>query len=568
MKLTRFEMLRKSAHAATYNMVLQLFLKMISFVLNMIVIRLASKDMLGVVNIRLYLLYTTVLFLGTEAFDNASLSKIEGTTWRQVINLMWLTVPLTWLLSCICIVVWLYVWKCPDPEIIPNYYVGVISYAMAAVIATLARPHFTVAVSNFFTGLRVGAVAVGESFKVLIAVILLWSRPEWGITCFAVGLIIGEILYVITYYTFFWIYVNTGDEVDKKFAFQSTRDFFPKWSETKPFLNERMAMLTQSVFRQSLLKIFLTEGEKYVMTIFGVLSLADQGVYGIVNNLGSMIPRFVFQPVEESGRVFFSQLLLRGKKFVEQPKDEAVLAYQVLKHLLRVMLVIGCIILVFGNNYAFLLLDLYGGEHISEGSGPYILKWFCVYVLILAINGIMECFHFALMNIAETDSYNKKMLLFSIVSLVSTLLIPQYFGGAGFIIANILTMMTRIFYSLLFIREFYHGTEYRPLKSLIPSIPFCISLIISSLIMKLSESFFCCDQGLIFRLVHVGIGGLSLLGVIGVIYFTETDVSDFVIKHYRKTKAEKREAEERKKAEEAKKREEERKKSEEDKKRE
>lgn len=65
------------------------------------------------------------------------------------------SVPLTWLLSCICIGVWLYVWKCPDPEIIPNYYVGVISYAMAAVIATLARPHFTVAVSNFFTGLRV-----------------------------------------------------------------------------------------------------------------------------------------------------------------------------------------------------------------------------------------------------------------------------------------------------------------------------------------------------------------------------------------------------------------------------
>lgn len=50
-------------------------------------------------------------------------------------------------------------------------------------------------------------------------------------------------------------------------------------------------------------------------------------------------------------------------------QDEAVLAYQVLKHLLRVMLVIGSIILVFGNNYAFLLLDLYGGEHISEGSG-------------------------------------------------------------------------------------------------------------------------------------------------------------------------------------------------------
>ncbi len=54
------------------------------------------------------------------------------------------------------------------------------------------------------------------------------------------------------------------------------------------------------------------------MTVFGVLSFGDQGIYDVVNNLGSLATRFIFLPVEESAYLLFSQSLERGKLAKEQ----------------------------------------------------------------------------------------------------------------------------------------------------------------------------------------------------------------------------------------------------------
>ena len=56
------------------------------------------------------------------------------------------------------------------------------------------------------------------------------------------------------------------------------------------------------------------------MTIFGVLTFADQGVYDVINNLGSLAARFIFLPIEDSAYLLFSQTLERGKMAKEQPK--------------------------------------------------------------------------------------------------------------------------------------------------------------------------------------------------------------------------------------------------------
>lgn len=180
------------------------------------------------------------------------------------------------------------------------------------------------------------------------------------------------------------------------------------------------------------------------MTIFGVLSFADQGIYDVVNNLGSMAARFLFQPIEESGYLFFSQLLLRGKPLKEQNKESIELATGVLSCLLKLVILVGTIILVFGYAYSYLALDLYGGTILSSGSGPMLLRWYCLYVLVIAINGTTECFVFATMSKTEVDRYNQKMLLFSAIFLVSSLGFTHQFGSVGFILANCLNMGARI----------------------------------------------------------------------------------------------------------------------------
>jgi len=62
----------------------------------------------------------------------------------------------------------------------------------------------------------------------------------------------------------------------------------------------------------------LTEGERYVMTLLNVLSFAEQGVFDVVNNLGSLAARFLFRPVEESAYFYFSQLIHRDEEINQQ----------------------------------------------------------------------------------------------------------------------------------------------------------------------------------------------------------------------------------------------------------
>jgi len=52
------------------------------------------------------------------------------------------------------------------------------------------------------------------------------------------------------------------------------------------------------------------------------------GVYDIVNNLGSLAARFIFQPIEESGYLFFSQLLTRGVPLSKQTQASHLCRFQ------------------------------------------------------------------------------------------------------------------------------------------------------------------------------------------------------------------------------------------------
>ena len=61
-------------------------------------------------------------------------------------------------------------------------------------------------------------------------------------------------------------------------------------------------------FKQSILKQLLTEGEKYVLSI-SPASMYDQGLYEIVNNLGSLFARFLFQPLEEGFYLYVKQVI-------------------------------------------------------------------------------------------------------------------------------------------------------------------------------------------------------------------------------------------------------------------
>ena len=182
------------------------------------------------------------------------------------------------------------------------------------------------------------------------------------------------------------------------------------------------------------------------MTIFSVLSFAEQGIYDVVNNLGSLAARFLFLPIEESSYFYFAQMLHRDAPAAAQAKEDMVKAGRVLHVLLKALTLLGSVILVFGFSYSHLLLSLYGGATLTDGPGPSLLRTHCICVLLMGINGVTEAYLFAAMNNDQLDAHNRIMVVLTCTFLGLSWLLSRLLGGVGFILANCTNMALRITY--------------------------------------------------------------------------------------------------------------------------
>ncbi|XP_031612951.2 protein RFT1 homolog [Oreochromis aureus] len=524
------DILESVSTLASYNVLLQVMFRVLTFLLNAFTLRFVSKELIGVVNVRLTLLYSTLVFLSREAFRRACLSGQSGKnhSWRTVINLLWMTVPLGVLWAVLLSCVWLWLLEVPDAHTVPYYSPAVVLFALSGVQELLAEPLWVLAQAHMFVRLKVVAESLAMIAKCSITVVLVVFSREWGLYIFSAAHLVYTGILGLCYAVYFIHFLGSKEAARNSFPLRRVKDLLPRRQYGEPLVDRNLARLTWSFFKQSFLKQILTEGERYVMTFLNVLSFGDQGVYDIVNNLGSMVARFIFLPIEESFYIFFAKVLERGRDVKSQKQEEVAIVAEVLECLLKLVLVIGLIITVFGYAYSHLALDIYGGSLLSSGSGPSLLQCYSCYVLLLAVNGVTECFVFAVMSQEEVDKYNFIMLALSVSFLFLSYVLTGWAGSVGFILANCLNMGLRILHSLLYIHQYFQLSRWKPLRGLLPSPPILLALGVSGVVTAVSEAFFCCDSGFLLRLVHIGVGAICLLGVLVAVLLTETKLVQFV----------------------------------------
>ncbi|KAK7915400.1 hypothetical protein WMY93_011161 [Mugilogobius chulae] len=433
---------------------LQVMFRVLTFLLNAFTLRFVSKELIGVVNVRLTLLYSTLVFLSREAFRRACLSGGSGTnhSWRQVINLLWLTLPLGVLWAVLLVCVWLWLLEVPDPHSVPFYSPAVLLFALGGIQELLAEPLWVLAQAHMFVRLKVISESLAMIAKCSVTVVLVVFARQWGLYIFAAAHCVYTGFLVLCYVAYFVRFLGSKEASEKSFPLQSIGELLPHKTDGEPLVDWTLARLTWSFFKQS-----------------------------------------------------------RG-----------------LECLLKLVLVIGLIITVFGYAYSHLALDIYGGSLLSSGTGPSLLRCYSGYVLLLAINGVTECFVFATMSQKQVDKYNLVMLGLSVSFLLLSYALTWWAGGVGFILANCLNMGLRILHSVLFIHRYFSSSPWKPLRGLVPSPLLLLALLVSAVVTALSEFAFCCDRGWVFRLLHVSVGGVCLCFVLLTVYITETALVQFV----------------------------------------
>ncbi|VDP74763.1 unnamed protein product [Echinostoma caproni] len=297
---------------------------------------------------------------------------------------------------------------------------------------------------------------------------------------------------------------------------------------------------------------------------FHLISFTDQGIYDLVNNLGSTAARLLFSPMEESCHFVFNQCLVRD---MEKDKQDLSLLKDVLRLLrtvLRTCSLVGWIGVTFAQANSCLLLYLYTGPSLAENkTAVSLLRLFSFYVLLLAWNGSTEAFLNAAMSTNEVARHNKRLVLFSIVFLGANGLFVPKLGVHGFVLANCINMISRISYSCWFIRHYLQRQKNIALKDqepttsdatteashwlttavpllrlMLPSLKEMIVFALSLAITVASEKHFCCMLGWKLILIHTGITSFTLLSVLFLLHLEESDLWDLFQTGLGKTKSE------------------------------
>ncbi|KAF5289728.1 hypothetical protein FQA39_LY03645 [Lamprigera yunnana] len=539
--------LKSSVENASFSIIFQILFRCITFLLNAFIIRHVGQTVLGIMNVRLLLLESTILFLSREPILKACLTNTMSHNWAQIINQIWLTVPLTGMISVFFVYIWTNLLSGTEDIYLEQYRQGCYCIAISCIIDQITQCVVLVSQSYCFVRLKVVLDTIYVMSRTIIFVVLVVKRPGYAIDAFSNAQIISSLIFCLSHYGFFWWYINRLSKTKSEdiregsmfsdmrdFPFTRLLDFFPGFMANQgPLLDIGLCNLTISFFKQCIVKQILTEGERYVMTLSPVLTFSQQSMYDIVNNLGSLAARFIFRPIEDSSYFYFTQMLKRGGDIVEQDQKSVHEASTVLSHLCRVVVTIGLIVIVFGQSYSHTLLYLYGGKVLTSDPLPTtLLQFHCIAVLLLAVNGITECYVFATMDNEQLDKYNYIMVVFSITFLIISYVFTIICGPVGFILANCINMLARIIHSIHFIANSYKGSKYKPLHGLIPEKKFILALLLSGVLTKTSQ-YHLAHKSLI---LHIFVGGICFL-VTGVVWSYENKALVIIgINKYRRSR--------------------------------
>ncbi|XP_043266072.1 protein RFT1 homolog [Colletes gigas] len=518
--------LKSSLENASFNIMFQILCRGVTFVLNAFVVRHVGQAVLGVINVRLLLLESMILFLSREPFMKACLTNTAEHNWAQVVNLLWITVPICLLMSLTFGYIWLFVLTAS--EALPAYYTfAVWAVALSCIIEMSSLIVQLVASAFLFVRLKIILDTIMIAIRTLTFVPLILHNPENALFAFGVAQLTAAIFHTTSHYGYFYYYIkrmnkcklkrrmslkdNSDEYVVREFPFQTIKDFLPGHLKNKePYVDKKLTILTWSFFRQGILKQILTEGERLIMTVMPVLTFTEQGTYEIVNNLGSLAARFIFRPIEESGYFYFTQMIKRDKQINDQNPVKIQESVNVLAHLCSAVLSIGLVVLVFGQSYSSTLLWLYGGTKLTSHLPILLMRAHCLAILLLGINGVTECYTNATADSATINKSNLIMIYESIAFLGASYLFAIWFGPVGFILGNCVNMSLRIFHSTVFINRRYKDTVYRPLSGLVPKPMFSASLLIAALVTNVSHAYFFPGD----KVLHLIIGVIMFIVVL------------------------------------------------------
>jgi len=177
-----------------------------------------------------------------------------------------------------------------------------------------------------------------------------------------------------------------------------------------------------------------------------------------VHNYGSLAARLLLAPLEESARLIFSKAGVSGGVESQRRRQQLLTAQ------LKLAVFLGLTFASFGPNYTRLFLQLLllkspqSSWNKSEVANA--LSWYCLYLLVMAINGVLEAFAFAVANHRQVSQISFNLVVSFSVFCASAAPLMREHGTSGLVMANTLSMACRIAPTFIFVATTIYPPDF------------------------------------------------------------------------------------------------------------
>ena len=224
----------------------------------------------------------------------------------------------------------------------------------------------------------------------------------------------------------------------------------------------------------------------------------------------------MFQPIEESSRVFFSKSLSVPSSSGEKEDKALKTAIELLSTILLLFSHFLLLLVTFGPPYMTLATALVLPPRYLQTSAPSILRAYRFYLPAMAYNGILEAFFASVCTPADLRSQSRMMAAASLSLVASALGGSRLFGmgDTALVWANTVSMAVRALYAWRFVQRYCVVRGQPTLISwnvLVPPWGVVLAFAAAAICTRWSEAAYDgVKLSVIAQKGHVTVGGISL----------------------------------------------------------
>lgn len=447
----------------------QLASRILTFIMNLIILRLTSPAVLGVSGVKLDMFIGTSLYLARDGLRMALIrlprpadAKGRANWNQQFFNMAWLSVPLGLAIASLMTIIYVR-WPPSDfsKETIRAYHEGISLYGISTLVELLIEPILSFLIFYQHTKKRLVLDLIGSFLKMSVPLTLLLRRQNsgdlgYGIRAFAFGQL-ARSLFLFISYTGLFLRTSEGRLVGIK-------DMVPGRNWNKSTIQHAYEMT-----KQLILKYALAQGDMWVISVF--CRISDQGIYSVVMNYGSLICRLILQPLEDTGLQFFSRTLAGAPS--EQTRKTAI---KYLELILKFYTLLSLGLVTIAPWYTNLFVNYILGGKWSTSNMAKLLSMMCYLIPCMAFCGILEAF---MNSTIKQDWYKTTRIAslgFSFVYIGLAVVLVKSHDTPGLMAASCLSFSLRALLGWAYLRSYL-----KPLKMRLNLLPSYMSMAVLSI---------------------------------------------------------------------------------------